>query len=184
MYKILVAHVCNSKLTPGSFLCPKELVETMRSIPLCCQIDERDVHEEGKPWPLGVLRRGGETQDPRGELRWAGLYAPPRYLTDRGGGKVDRKCPARHTHVRASTCRNHPSNLIGWSPLGSWPSAPWVPKTQVYYQAWRENQKLVDSYHWKHPDMELDSYGRRDGRKWSQNLWKPSIIWIGLPKAQ
>ena len=93
MYEILVAHVWNSKLTPWAFLCPKELVKTMRSIPLFCQIDERDVHKEGNPWLLPVLRRGGETQDSRGELRWSGLYAPPRYLTDRGGGRLTANVP-------------------------------------------------------------------------------------------
>ena len=59
MYGILVAHVWKSKLTPESFLCPKEHGQNYAPVPLLCQIDKRDVYEEGKPELLPVLRRGG-----------------------------------------------------------------------------------------------------------------------------
>ena len=69
MYGILVAHVWKSKLTPESFLCPKEHGQNYAPVPLLCQIDKRDVYKGGKPELLPVLQRGGETQDSRGELR-------------------------------------------------------------------------------------------------------------------
>ena len=141
MYGILVAHVWKSKLTPESFLCPKEHGQNYAPVPLLCQIDKRDVYEEGKLELLPVLRLGGETQDLRGELRWLGRYAPPRYLTGRGRGRSDRKCHGIHTPGRSSTCRNHTSNLIGRPPAANLTRTDLVTKRSISTTNLEENKK-------------------------------------------
>ena len=143
----------------------------MRSTPLNCQNDQRVVQDEGELWLMDVRQAEGSASPTEMNLydQMSCLYALPQHII---GGKGDSNlkwhpCARVVAPVQVET---FPSNLIGWSPLWSWPSATWVPKTLVYYQAWRETKKLVDSYHWNCPDMELDSYGQRDGRKWNKNL--------------
>ena len=72
----------------------------MRSTPLFCQSDERDVHKEGEPWLLEVLQEEGSYKTPEMNLDDQGFMLPlDTSLVGEGGSLTANVPPYTRTVV-------------------------------------------------------------------------------------
>ena len=144
---------------------------------LLCPVkdDERVVHKSEELRLMWAHQGLGEYPH-RDEPIWTDSLSPcsPQIHRWKGDGIWPQMAPYARmvVPVRVET---FPATWLVNHRFSSWPNMTWVPKTHFYNQNWRGEKELVDYHYWKCPDMELDDYGRRNGRKWSKNLRKSSI---------
>ena len=129
----------------------------MRSTPLFCQSDERDVHKEGGL--LKVLQGGGGERQPHEDgLIWTDSMSPcsPSAHHWKGRGTLTANGTPCTRMVVPVRVENLPSDLIGRSPPYFGPAWTECQKLTFDYQFWRQQGQLVDHHYWRRADTESE----------------------------